>query len=62
MGYAYEDRGTKTFGYLPGCKNLVVWQKASDLADLVHEATRCFGPGYYKLADQMRDASDRPIQ
>lgn len=58
MSYVYGGRGTKTFGRLPGYKNLVVWQKASDLADLVHEATKGFGPGYFKLADQMRDASE----
>lgn len=58
MSYAYGGRGTKTFARPPGYKNLVVWQKASDLTDLVHQATKGFGPGYFKLADQMRDASE----
>lgn len=57
MGYQYGGRNTKTFAKLHGYKDLLVWQKASDLADRVHEATKGFGPGYYRLSDQMRSAA-----
>lgn len=57
MGYQYGGRNTLTFGKLPGYKNLIVWQKGSDLSDLLHEATKRFGPGYYKLIDQVRSAA-----
>lgn len=45
-----------TYRKLHGYKKLIVWQKASDLGTLMHEATQEFGPGYYRLSDQMRAA------
>ncbi len=55
--YEYGGRNTLTFARLPGFKNLVVWQKASDMSALVNESVKPFGPGYFKLADQMRSAA-----
>ena len=56
--YEYPGRNTKTFMMLPGYRNLIVWQKAGELAHLVHEATRSLGPGYYRLKSQTLDAAE----
>jgi len=53
----YGGRNTLTFQKLPGYKNLIAWQRGSDLSTLVHRSTAKFGPGYYRLADQMRGAA-----
>ena len=55
--YVYGGRDTVTFQRLHGYKNLIVWQKGSDLSRLINRAVSEFGPGYYKLADQMRRAA-----
>lgn len=55
--YVYGGLGTETFRKLHGYKNLVVWQKASDLAFHIHEFTAGLGPGYYRTVDQMRAAA-----
>ena len=47
--YAYGGRNTVTFQRLHGYKNLIVWQKGSDLSSLINQAVSEFGPGYYKL-------------
>ncbi|MEW5717105.1 MAG: four helix bundle protein [Chloroflexota bacterium] len=57
MAYEYGGRNTRTFAKLPGYKNLVVWQKGSDLSTLVNEAVKHFGSGYFRLIDQMRGAA-----
>ncbi|HEY6041050.1 MAG TPA: four helix bundle protein [Anaerolineae bacterium] len=57
MTYEYGGKDTSTFVKLYGYKNLVVWQKASDLSVLVNQASGNFGHGYYKLTDQMRGAA-----
>ena len=54
---AYKGAGTKVFAKLGGFRNLLVWQRADDLADIVHRVTARFGPGYYRLSDQMRGAA-----
>ena len=53
----YRGGGTRTFGELGGFRNLLAWQRADDLADLVHRITGRLGPGYYRLSDQMRGAA-----
>jgi len=55
--YQYGGQNTLTFRKLPGFKNIIAWQKASELARLIDAAVSKFGPGYYKLADQMRSAA-----
>ncbi|RME51630.1 MAG: four helix bundle protein [Caldilineae bacterium] len=55
--YEYGGRETRTFQKLHGYKDLVVWQKASDLAYHVHAFTARLGPGYYRTVDQMRAAA-----
>lgn len=55
--YEYGGQNTLTYDKLPGFKNLVVWQKASDMSALVNEAVKHFGHGYFKLIDQMRGAT-----
>ena len=55
--YEYSGRNTQTFQKLHGFKNLATWQAANDLSALVNKAVSRFGPGYYKLADQMRSAA-----
>lgn len=57
MPREYQGGTTRTYGKLYGYKKLVAWQKADDLAAKVHELTVPFGPGYYRLADQMRAAA-----
>ncbi len=57
MAYEYGGRNTVTFAKLPGYKNLIAWQKGSDLSALINEAVKHFGPGYFRLIDQMRGAS-----
>ena len=52
-----EQKATLTWKKLHGFKNLLVWQRADDLAYLVHKATARFGPGNYQLVDQMRGAA-----
>ena len=54
--YEYAGQHTKTFARLPGFKNLIVWQKASDLSALINEAIKHCGPGNFRLIDQMRGA------
>lgn len=56
-GYDYGGRDTITYQQLHGYKNLVIWQKGSDLNTLIHDATMEFGAGYYRLSDQMRGAA-----
>jgi four helix bundle protein len=56
-GYQYGGRNTQTFQKLHGFKKIVAWQAASDLGFLVNQLVKHFGPGYYKLADQMRTAA-----
>ncbi len=53
----YQGAGTKAFRKLYGYRNLIAWQKADDLAANVHEVTATWGPGYYRLSDQMRSAA-----
>ena len=55
--YQYGGKNTQTFQKLHGFKKIVAWQAASDLSFLVNQLVRHFGPGYYKLADQMRSAA-----
>ena len=53
----YGGHDTLTFQKLHGFKNIIAWQKGSDLAYLINKAVSKFGPGYYRLADQMRGAA-----
>ena len=55
--YQYGGKGTQTFQKLHGFKKIVAWQAASDLNFQVNQLVSRFGPGYYKLADQMRTAA-----
>lgn len=55
--YQYGGKNTQTFQKLPGFKKIVAWQAASDLNFQINRLAKSFGPGYYKLADQMRSAS-----
>lgn len=55
--YEYKGRATHTFQKLPGFKNIVAWQAASDLTTLVSQLVSTFGPGHYRLANQMRGAA-----
>ncbi len=55
--YEYGGKDTLTYRYLHGYKKLIVWQKGSDLGRLINKAVSKFGPGYYRLAGQMRDAA-----
>ncbi len=55
--YEYRGQATQTFPKLPGYRNIVAWQAASDLSAMVSRIVRRFGPAYYKLADQMRSAA-----
>ncbi len=57
MPYEYGGKNTVAFVKLPGYKNLIVWQKASDLSALINDAVKHFGSGYFRLIDQMRGAS-----
>ena len=57
MPREYQGRATKTFQKLYGFKKLYAWQKADDLAAAVHKMTADWGPGYYRLSDQMRSAA-----
>jgi four helix bundle protein len=57
MPYEYGGKNTAMFAKLPGYKNLIVWQKGNDLSTLINEAVKHFGPGYFRLIDQMRGAS-----
>ena len=56
-GYQYGGNNTQTFQKLHGFKKIVAWQAASDLGFTVNQLVKQFGPGYYKLADQMRSAA-----
>jgi len=56
--YEYPGKNSRTFAVLPGYRNLIVWQKACELAKLVHDATQGFGPGYYRLRGQTLDAAE----
>ncbi len=55
--YQYGGKNTQTFQKLHGYKKIVAWQAASDLGFQVNQLVKHFGPGYYKLADQMRSAA-----
>lgn len=55
--YAYGGANTQTFQHLPGFKNIVAWQAASDLTALVGQIAAQFGPGHDRLANQMRGAA-----
>jgi four helix bundle protein len=57
MPKAYQGAGTRTYRKLYGYKKIIAWQKADDLAWMVHERTARFGAGYYRLKDQMRGAA-----
>lgn len=57
MPRGYQGAGTRTYCKLYGYKKLIAWQKADDLAATVHTLTTKWGPGYYRLADQMRSAA-----
>jgi len=57
MPREYQGAGTQTCRKLYGYKKIIAWQKADDLAWMVHDLTVRFGPGYYRLADQMRGAA-----
>jgi four helix bundle protein len=51
------QKDTLTWRKLHGFKNLLAWQRADDLAALVHGTTAKFGAGNYRLVDQMRGAA-----
>jgi four helix bundle protein len=53
----YQGAKTKTFQKLYGYKKIIARQKADDLAAMIHELTLRWGPGYYRLSDQMRGAA-----
>ncbi|UCC61815.1 MAG: four helix bundle protein, partial [Anaerolineae bacterium] len=53
----YGGARTKTFAKLGGFRNLLAWQRADDLAEVVYRLTGRFGPGLYRLSDQMRGAA-----
>ncbi len=55
--YQYGGRNTRTFQRLHGFKKIVAWQAASDLNFQVNQLVKHCGPGYFKLADQMRSAA-----
>jgi four helix bundle protein len=55
--YDYRGKDTLAFQRLPGYKKIAAWQAASDLAAQVNSMVKQFGPGYYRLADQMRAAA-----
>jgi four helix bundle protein len=55
--YQYGGKNTQTFQKLHGFKKIVAWQAASDLGTLVNRLVGRFGPGYYRLANQMRGAA-----
>jgi len=57
MPREYQGAGMQTYRKLYGYKRIIAWQKADDLAWMVHDLTMRFGPGYYRLADQMRGAA-----
>ena len=57
MPRAYQGAKTRTYQKLYGYRNLIACQKADDLAGMVHELTLHWGPGYYRLSDQMRSAT-----
>jgi four helix bundle protein len=57
MPRAYQGATTQTYRKLYGYKKTIAWQKADDLAWMVHGRTARFGPGYYRLKDQMRGAA-----
>lgn len=57
MPRPYQGDTTNTYRKLYGYKKLIAWQKADDLAAMVHDLTLRFGPGYYRLSDQMRGSS-----
>ena len=53
----YQGAKTQTYRKLYGYKKLLAWQKTDDLAAKVHSITAAWGPGHYRLADQMRSAA-----
>jgi four helix bundle protein len=55
--YEYQGRNTQMFARLPGYKNLVAWQAASDLTYKVSGLTEHFGPPHWRLSNQMRGAA-----
>ncbi len=57
MPRAYQGGNTQTFRKLYGYKNIIAWQKADDLAAMIHSLSKSWGAGYYRLSDQMRSAA-----
>ena len=55
--YQYEGGRTKTFQKPHGFKKIGAWQAASDLGFQTNKLVKGFGPGYYRLTDQMRAAA-----
>ncbi len=51
MPREYQGAGTRTFGKLYGYEKIIAWQKADDLAAMVHALTLGWWPGYYRLSD-----------
>lgn len=56
--YLYPGTSAATWGMLPGYKELIVWQKATELAVQVHDATANLGPGYYRFRGQAIDSAE----
>lgn len=54
--HEYGGRNTRTYQKLHGFKKIIAWQKASDLGYLINQAVSEFGPGHYRLIDQMQGA------
>lgn len=57
MPREYQGAGTRTYRKLYGYKKLIAWQKADDLAAMVHAVSTTWERGYYRLVDQMRSAA-----
>ncbi len=57
MPRPYLGGNTQTWRKLYGYKNIIAWQKADDLATMIHALAKNWGAGYYRLADQMRSAA-----
>lgn len=57
MGEAKKEGGKKVLQKLHGYKNLLVWQKADDLAYLVYRITEKFPKSEFRLVSQIRGAA-----
>lgn len=55
--YVYRGANTVTYKHLPGFKNIVAWQAASDLTALLNQLVAPFSSAHFHLADQMRGAA-----